>query len=119
MKFVLSKILCVLLFFVFIYGCTSTKYLEIHTNEWVARPLSELKKSMNKPDSYASKTGWKETTYPLANGNYVFVEPLNKDCSVHWEVSQRGTIVGFKTASGCKDSGSNAMEQITAPSDRW
>lgn len=114
----LSRILGVLLFFIFLYSCTSTKYLENHTNEWMARPLSGLKQSMNKPDSYASKIGWKETTYPLANGNYVFVEPVSQGCAIHWEVSQRGTIVGFKIEDGCKE-GTSAIDQITKPSDRW
>lgn len=107
-----------ILFFIVLFGCTSAKYLENHTQEWVARPLSQLKKSMNKPDSYASKIGWKETTYPLANGNYVFVEPISQGCAVHWEVSPRGTIVGFKIEDGCKE-GTRVIDQITAPSDRW
>jgi hypothetical protein len=114
----LSKKWCFILFFILLYGCTANKYLENHTREWVARPLSALKQSMKSPDSYASKVGWKETTYPLANGNSVFIEPVSKGCSIHWEVSPRGTIIGFKIEDGCKD-GTSAIDTITAPSDRW
>jgi hypothetical protein len=46
--------------------------------------------------SYASKIGWKETTYPLENGNRIFVHPIRKDCSVHFEVNPQGIIVDYK-----------------------
>ncbi len=100
-----------LLFAVFLYGCASQQLvLENHKNEYMARPLTELKRALNKPGSYPSTIGWKETTYPLANGNYVYVEPLSKDCSLHWEINPEDTIVGAETkGSGCgeyKDSDS-------------
>jgi hypothetical protein len=73
-----------------------------HGREWIARPLTELKQEMNRPDSYASKKGWKETTYSLANGNYVYVEPIFDDCLVHWEVNSGGIIIGYQAkGNGC------------------
>ena len=77
---------------------------------------------MDSPDSYASKIGWKETTYPLVNGNYVFVEPFSKDCSLHWEVTPGDTIIGYRpVGSGC-DQGSSSdsmIKTITAPSKNY
>ena len=54
--------------------------------------MTELKQEMKSPDSYASKIGWKETTYPLPNRNFVYIEPVSADCSVHWEVNEGGII---------------------------
>ena len=93
---------CFLLFIVFLYGCASPIYVKDHAKNWIARPLSELKQAMKSPDSYASKIGWKETTYQLANGNSVYIEPLSGDCSIHWEISPRGTIIRYRAVgSGC------------------
>ncbi len=76
------------------------------SSEWIARPLSELKEAMKSPDSYASKIGWQETNYPLANGNYVFVEPLSDDCAAHWEINKGGIIIGYQAkGSGCGQGG--------------
>ncbi len=73
------------------------------SGNWIARPLAELKQEMKNPDSYASKIGWKETTYPLPNGDFVFVEPISADCSVHWEVNQNGMIIGYQAkGKDCK-----------------
>ena len=52
----------------FLVRCASPIYVNEHAKNWIARPLSELKQAMKSPDSYASKSGWKETTYPLAMG---------------------------------------------------
>lgn len=116
----LSKKWCFLLFIVFLYGCASQISLKEHSNEWISRPLSELKQAMNSPDSYASKIGWKETTYPLVNGNSVFVEPFSTDCSLHWEITPRGTIIGYRAVgSGCEQesrSDNSMIRTITAPS---
>jgi hypothetical protein len=89
-----------------ISGCGSHISLEDLTRTWIGRPLSELKQEMKSPDSYSSKIGWKETTYPLANGDFVYVEPVSADCSVHWEISQSGTIIGYQAkGNGCKEGG--------------
>jgi hypothetical protein len=79
-------------------------------SEWVARPLAELKEEMKKPDSYASKTGWEETTYPLSNGDFVYVEPVSADCSIHWEINQKGIIIGYQAkGKGCKWQGPDSI----------
>ncbi len=95
-----------LLYIILLTGCASQMSSENLGRVWIARPLSELKEEMKSPDSYASKVGWQETTYPLADGNYVFVEPLSVDCFVHWEVNRSGIIIGYKAkGKGCKQEG--------------
>ena len=92
-----------LVLLVFFCGCATPLYVEDYTNQWISRPLSELQQAMNRPDSYASKIGWKETTYPMAIGYYVFVEPLSEKCSVHWNINPRDKIVGYQAVgSGCE-----------------
>jgi hypothetical protein len=92
-----------LLSIIFFYGCASQMSLEDLGRYWIARPLSDLKEEMKSPDSYASKIEWKETTYPLSNGNFVYVEPVSADCSMHWEINQSGIIVGYQAkGKGCK-----------------
>ena len=93
---------CLLFLIVFLNGCASQMAVDEHSSEWIARPLSELKQEMKRPDSYASKKGWKETTYSLANGNYVYVEPIRDDCFMHWEINSGGIIIGYQAkGSGC------------------
>ena len=116
-----SKQWCLLLFIFFLYGCASQMSLKEHSNEWISRPLPELKQAMNSPDSFASKIGWKENTYPLVNGNSVFVEPFSEDCFIHWEVTPGGIIIGYRAVgSACKQgSGSDdiTIKTISAPRD--
>ena len=105
----LSKKWGSLLFIVFLFACVSPIYVNEYAKNWIARPLSELKQAMKSPDSYASKIGWKETTYQLANGNSVYIEPLSEDCSIHWETSPRGTIIRYRAVgSGCEQESSGA-----------
>jgi len=122
----LSEKWCLILLIVFLCGCSPT-YLKEHCEEWVSRPLSELKQTMKSPDSYASKIGWKETTYQLANGNSVYIEPFDSDCFIHWEVTpKRGIIVGYRVVgSGCgqelSSDNSSALQKMTtpAPATKW
>lgn len=105
-------------------GCASSAPVSVHSEEWITRPLSELKAAMNQPGSYAAKIGWKEKTYPLANGNIVFVEPYRKDCYVHWEVSPRGIIIGSSASgSGCEEKINEPTgvlkNKVAEPSSRW
>ncbi len=87
---------------IFLNGCATEVVVDEHGSEWLARPLSELKQEMNRPDSYASKIGWKENTYSLANGNYVYVEPIEDNCAVHWEINSAGIIIGYQAkGNGC------------------
>ncbi len=113
----LSKKWCFLLFIVSLFACSSQIYVKDHAKNWIARPLSELKQAMKSPDSYASNIGWKETTYPLANGNSVYVEPLSEDCSIHWETSPRGTIIRYRAVgSGCEqESGADSFRRTLMP----
>ena len=99
------NVVWLLLYIILLYGCASQMSLEDRSRDWMAKPLSELKQEMKSPDSYASKIGWKETTYPLANGNFVYVEPVSADCSLHWEINQGGIIIGYRAkGNGCKQS---------------
>ena len=59
--------------------------------------IEVLKEVVNREGSYASQIGWKERTYTLENGNWVYVFPDSKDCIVHAEVNPEGIIIGFKT----------------------
>ena len=105
MKYWRFGIVGLLLYVILLCGCASQVSIEDRSRNWITRPLSELKQEMKSPDSYASKIGWKETTYPLANGHFVYVEPVSSDCSVHWEINQGGTIIGYQTkGNGCKQS---------------
>ncbi|MGO9613446.1 MAG: hypothetical protein ACLPX5_10475 [Dissulfurispiraceae bacterium] len=94
---------CLLCVLVVLYGCAGQIQVEEHGQKWISRPLSELQEAMNRPDSYASQIGWKETTYPLTNGDSVFVEPLADDCFIHWEVTPGGIILAYRpVGSGCE-----------------
>ena len=108
---------CFLLFIVFLFACSSPIYVNEYARNWIARPLSELKQAMQSPDSYASKIGWKEATYPLANGNSVYIEPLSENCSIQWEISSRGTIIRYRAVgSGCgKEPGSDSFIRTLTP----
>lgn len=95
---------CMLAAAVFLTGCASGRSFEHHTTQWQGRSLTELKQEMAKPDSYAAKIRWKEQTWPLNNGNFVFVEPFDETCKIRWEVTQGGYILKYTTSGeGCKD----------------
>lgn len=70
---------------------------EDRAQDWVGEPISDLIEAKQKPDSYASKSGWKEQKYDTKNGHWVYVSPSNEGCIIHWEVDKRGVIVGFRT----------------------
>ena len=115
---------CLLLLLLFPTGCAHQLSVEELGNEWIARPLAELKQHMKSPDTYAAKIGWQEKTYPLANGYYAYVEPLSPDCSIHWSVNQRDIIVDYRaTGSGCqrtsREGSEDNMQKVTPPSARW
>ena len=94
-------------------GCASQQSLEDLSRKWIARPLSELKEDMKNPESYASKIDWKETTYPLANGNSVYVEPVRANCFVHWEISESGIIIGYQAkGKACEQEGPQKITDI-------
>ena len=69
----------------------------------MGRPVAELQEIISSPTSHASKIEWKETTYQLNNGNWVYVTPDVKDCFIHWEINPDGIIVGYRLEDeGCK-----------------
>lgn len=92
-----------LIFILSFFGCLSQIVsLEQGIKGTVGRPLSELKKMITMPESYASRIGWKEKTYVLDNGNVVYVEPVRPDCFIHWEVNSEGIIIRYRTeGKGC------------------
>ncbi|VBB46359.1 hypothetical protein TRIP_B40248 [uncultured Desulfatiglans sp.] len=50
---------------------------------------------------YEKKVGWRE--YSIPNGNRVFVQPMRKNCEIHWEVDKDGFILRYTFhGSGCK-----------------
>ena len=87
-------------------GCLSQiPSLKQYRKSWLGHPIEELKEATARPngyDSYAKEIGWKETTYPLTNGNWVYVELDRKDCFIHWEVNSQGIIVDSRAEGrGC------------------
>jgi hypothetical protein len=74
-------------------GCATT---EDFAHGWVGEPIVDFLDAMHRPDTYASRTGWKEQKYQLKNGNWVYVSPNKEGCLVHWEVDKRGVIVGYR-----------------------
>jgi|GEM_PF-1198462 len=97
-----------------LFGCgagNQAVFIEDHGHEYTARHISELKEYMNSPESYASKVKWKEKIYPMADGYYGFVEPIGKDCDMHWRVNQRNKIVGYDIkGSGCDTTTKSDLE---------
>ena len=88
-------------------GCVSQIVpLREYKQNWIGYPINLLKEASSRPnayDWYKKSIGWKETTYPLDNGNWVWVEVDRKDCFIHWEVNPQGIIVGAHTEGrGCE-----------------
>jgi hypothetical protein len=56
------------------------------------------------PNSYATRVGWEEKTYALANGHLVYVQPDRPNCEIHFEVNSEDIVVGYTPmGTGCKD----------------
>jgi len=121
---ILSGMLWRLLFLtVVLTGCAHQTSIEEISNEWISRPLDELKQQMKNPNSYASKIGWQEKTYPLANGYYAFVEPVSENCFIHWRINQRDIIVDAQSeGKGCKlnsDNNSSGFWKTSPKQSMW
>lgn len=99
----LMKTISLVLFFTFFtVSCLSQiAPIEERTNSWIGRPIEETRRLILRPESYASRIGWKEQTYKLDNGNWVYVEPDSPGCFIHWEVNPQGIIVGYKLEGRC------------------
>ena len=76
-------------------GCTIPS-LNQTIKESMGQPISHKIEVMSRPGSYSSSISWKETTYKLDNGNWVYVQPNRPECFIHWEVNPQGIIVGYK-----------------------
>jgi hypothetical protein len=77
-------------------GCMSQIVsLDEMTRSWVGYPIADVKAAVEGRNSYASRIGWKEKTYPLENGNWVYIEPDKLRTFIHWEVNPQGIIVGY------------------------
>jgi hypothetical protein len=81
------------IFALLLAGCATT---EDYVATWVGEPITDFIEAMHRPDTYASKTGWKEQRYTLRNGNWVYVSPYGDGCLIDWEVDKRGVIVGYR-----------------------
>lgn len=86
----------------FVSGCISQiASIGDYTKNWIGHSIEDKKKPTSRPESYASRIGWKEKTYPLENGNWVYVEPDSKNCFIHWKINPQGIIVGYKLEGKC------------------
>jgi hypothetical protein len=86
--------------FFFLAAC-SIPSLKTYTKEAIGTPISRKIEIMSKPNSWATSIGWKEKTYKLDNGNWVYVEPDRPGCFIHWEVNPEGIIVGYHFEGRC------------------
>jgi hypothetical protein len=87
------NMLILILIFIF-SGCIPS--LDSYAKKSIGRPISAKIDVISRPNSYASSIGWREKTYKLDNGNWVYVEPDSPNCLIHWEVNPQGIIVGYK-----------------------
>jgi hypothetical protein len=98
----LKIILLILFTTLFAVSCLSQIVsIEDYTNNWIGRPIEETRRLNLRPESYASRIGWKEKTFQLDNGNWVYVEPDRPGCFIHWEVNPQGIIVSYKLEDNC------------------
>ena len=92
-----------------LYGCPSVPTLGSYIRNGIGISIDKHREAESRPniwDDYKAKIGWKETTYQLDNGNWVWVEVDSKDCFIHWEVNPQGIVVGAHTeGNGCRSGG--------------
>ena len=84
-------------------GCISQiRPFDEYVAGWVGKPVADLIVAKQRPGSFASKSGWKEKRYVLANGNWVYVSPEKAECLVHWEINSQDIIAGYHVEGrGC------------------
>lgn len=98
MSTTIKAIALIFLAVILLNGCVSQIVsVEEYRRDWVGQPVAELKIIIDRPTSHASRMGWKESTYKLADGNRVYVTPERTDCYIHWEINQQGIIVNSRT----------------------
>ena len=92
----MRKVIKILTITMVLAGCMSQIVsMDEHTRSWIGYPIAGIKATVEARQSYASRIGWKERTYPLENGNWVYIEPAILRTFVHWEVNPQGIIVGY------------------------
>jgi len=102
MKFSKKCIICIIFTLFFLIGCAELSVEEYARTGWTGLSIETLKEAISRPnydDAYKAKIGWKETTYRLDNGNWVYVELIRearKDHYIHWEINPQGIIVGSR-----------------------
>ena len=83
-------------------GCAPYPTLRSYRKQGIGQHIDVTKELVSREGSYASSIGWKETSYKLNNGNWVYVEPDSPHCLIHWEVNPEGIIVGSRVEGrGC------------------
>jgi hypothetical protein len=81
---VLKRLFLIFLLSSSICGCfRNIPSIEEYTNYWIGKPIEDMREIVSSPESYGSRIGWQESTYKLANGNWVYIEPDKKDCNIH------------------------------------
>lgn len=100
----LRQLLLPALLYSLMAGCNSQiPTLRAWADQCIGRPVAEQKRLDAEPESYASRIGWKTTTYDLPNGHWVYVSPDRDKCEVHFEVGKGGIIVGYQlVGNGCR-----------------
>ena len=78
-------------------ACNRIPTFEHWSKGLIGIKIEVLKETINRKGSYASQIGWKERTYTLENGNWVYVFPVFEDCLVHAEVNPEGIVINFWT----------------------
>ena len=101
LKIIITIICC--LFLIVTFGCASQiRPFNEYVIGWIGQPVDELIEAMQRPGSYASRTGWIDRRYVLTNKNWVYVSPENMGCIVHWEIDVKGFIVGYMVEGDCR-----------------
>ncbi len=99
---IIASMLLILFSVLLFHGCLSQiMSTKERTKAWMGQPIDKLRTAVLRPESYASRIGWKEKTYKLDNGNWVYVEPDSPGCFIHWEVNPQGIIVGYRLEGKC------------------
>jgi len=94
----LNRTILVFLFAFALTGCISQiAPLKETADHWVGRPIEERKALVTRPESYPSRNGLEVKTYQLQNDNWVYIEPVRRDCFINWEIDKQGIIVRYRT----------------------
>ena len=91
----------VLIIFLVLQGCTSYTLKDYANNSISTADYNSLLRAESLPPSECDKE-WrksytKKRTYPLPNGNFVYVNHGKCGCIIHWEIDKKThKIVGYK-----------------------